>query len=248
VYLGEHAIVPIIAAILYGIGTLLVFPVMAYLFRASRARRPGMPQFTLVLAAVGAVAYGVGRAAAEVARYVGAMQFVDQADHTNSAAREALNNSVTLAGQVISGAGALAFGFAFVLIALNAMKVGLLTRFMGMMGVIVGVTFVLPLDSQGILRVFWLAALAALIAGRWPKGLPPAWTTGNAEPWPTQQQIREGREAARAGRSGGPRAKGANGASAEPGAPPPPRAPRRPEPTATEPHASSKKRKRKRRS
>jgi hypothetical protein len=116
------------------------------------------------------------------------------------------------------------------------MRVGLLSRFMGILGVIVGATFVLPLDQQGIIRVFWLGALAALVLGRWPSGLPAAWTAGEAVPWPTQQELRERREAAR---------EGDDDAEQRAARIPPPA--RRPEPATAQPHPSSKKRKRKRR-
>ena len=89
--------------------------------------------------------------------------------------------------------------------------------------------------------MFWLVALGALILGRWPTALPKAWATGKAEPWPTQQQVREQRDAAR-GRQQPATSPAASGAHA----PKPPTAPR-PEPATTQAHASSKKRKRKRR-
>ncbi len=246
---GQHPLLPILGAVLYGIGSLAIYFAMAFLFRAVRARRPEMQQFPLVLAAVGAVGFGLGRAVAEVARYVGAHNFVDAADKSNSAASDALSPPAALIGQIVWQASALALGFAFVLIALNAMRVGLLTRFMGVLGIIVGVTFVLPLDQQGIIRVFWLAALGALFMGRWPSGLPKAWTTGEAEPWPSQQQLREAREAARAERDGGepPPARATEQRAAPPPATP---RPRRPDPAVSgaEQHSSSKKKKRKRRS
>ena len=49
-------------------------------------------------------------------------------DKSNSAASDALSPPAALIGQVIWQAAALALGFAFVLICLNAMRVGLLTR------------------------------------------------------------------------------------------------------------------------
>ena len=99
--------------------------------------------------------------------------------------------------QFLGLAAQLALGFAFVMICLNAMRVGLLTRFMGVLGIIVGVLFVVPLaPGPPVVQSFWLAALAALFAGRWPSGVPPAWTTGHAVPWPSQQALREQREAA----------------------------------------------------
>ncbi len=151
---GQHPALPIAGAVLYGVGSLAIFFVMAYLFRATRARRPELPQLGLVLAAVGAVGFGVGRAIAEVSRYVGAIGFVDATDKSNSAASDALSPTATLVGQVVWEFCALSLGAAFVIITLNAMRVGLLTRFMGVLGIIVGVTIapVLPLDQQQQLR------------------------------------------------------------------------------------------------
>jgi MFS family permease len=248
---GENPALPIAGAVLFALGSMAIYFVMAYLFRATRARRPELQQIALVMAAIGAFGFGLGRAVSEISRYLGAVDFVDAADHTNSAAADALSPSGSLVGQVIWQAAALALGFAFVIISLNAMRVGLLTRFMGVLGIIVGVTFVLPLDQQGIIRVFWLGALGFLILGRWPN-VPKAWTTGEAEPWPSQQQLREQRAAARGGDAPPPTAPGRGSARREPSAakapPPAPPTPRRPDPAAAgTDHSSSKKKKRKRR-
>jgi hypothetical protein len=254
--IGQHPALPIAGAVLFALGSIAVYFVMAYLFRAARARRPELQQIALVMAAVGAVGFGVGRAVSEIARYVGAAGFVDAADHTNSAATDALSPPVSLVGQIIWQAAALALGFAFVIIALNAMRVGLLSRFMGVLGIIVGVTFVLPLDQQGIIRVFWLGALGFLILGRWPS-VPKAWVTGEAEPWPSQQQLREQRDAARGGGAAAGGGEAPSGREAKPTRaertpaktpPPAPPTPRRPDPAAagTE-NSASKKKKRKRR-
>ena len=251
---GQHPVVPIVGAILYGLGSLAIFFAIAYLFRATRARRPGMPQIALILAAVGSVGFGVGRAVSEVARYLGAHSFVDAVDKTNSAASDALSPTATLVGQLIWETCALALGFGIAIISLNAMRVGLLTRFMGVLGVIVGVAVapILPIDQQGIIRVFWLAALGMLFLGRLPSGTPKAWATGQAEPWPSQQQLREQRAAARgAGEAeeDEPERRRETGRGAP--ATPPPKAPspRRPDPAALgSEHSASKKKKRKRRS
>jgi hypothetical protein len=248
---GQHPGLPITGAIIYGIGSIAIFFALAYLFRATRHRKPDLPQLALVLAAVGAVGFGAGRAVAEVGRYLGAADFVDAADKSNSAATEALSPTITLAGQIIWEFCALLLAVALVLIALNAMRVGLLTRFMGILGMIVGVTIapILPLDQQGIIRIFWFGALGFLILGRWPQ-IPRAWSTGQAEPWPSQQQLREQREAARLESQGRSPAKEPRAERKPPAAPPPtPPRPRRPDPSAAAaPHTASKKKKRKRRS
>jgi hypothetical protein len=122
-------------------------------------------------------------------------------------------------------AGTIALAFTYVITALNAMRAGLLSRFMGILGIIVGALIVLPLLPQGvpIVQVFWLGALGFLFLGLWPGGRGPAWETGEATPWPLPQRaVRPGRE--------------------EPDEPEP-----EPGDDPEQPHPVSKKRKRKRR-
>ena len=265
-YLGHHPLPFIIGAVIVGVGVVLTFLPLGFLFKATRARRARLPQLSIVAAAVGAVGYGIGQTVALVSYYAGAASFTGAADRSNSAAADALNNSGVVVGSIVGQLGRLSLALALVLIPLNAMRAGLLTRFMGILGVIVGATLVLPLDQFGIIRAFWVGALGLLILGRWPSGLPRAWVTGEAVPWPSQQELREQRQAAarraRGGRGG--RREPAGGPDGAKGAPaerdrererrresvPPARAPapRRPEPGGAQPHSSSKKRKRKRRS
>jgi hypothetical protein len=77
---------------------------------------------------------------------------------------------------------------------------------MGILGCIIGALVIIPLGPLPVVQSFWLLALGALLLGRWPAGMPPAWRTGAAEPWPSQsevaQQRREAMEARRAARRG----------------------------------------------
>ena len=128
------------------------------------------------------------------------------------------------------------------------MRVGLLTRFMGVLGIIVGVLFIIPqLEGQiPFVKIVWLLGLSLLFLQRWPKAMPPAWVTGEAQPWPTQQEIREARMAAQAERGGG-RAGGEGAASAARPCRAAGDAGARSAAARTKPHSSSKKKKRKRR-
>jgi hypothetical protein len=58
---------------------------------------------------------------------------------------------------------------------------------MGIMGVLLGGLFVLPLIASPIIQLFWLIALGALFINRWPGGRGPAWETGEEIPWPSAQ-------------------------------------------------------------
>ena len=93
------------------------------------------------------------------------------------------------------------------MVSLSAMRVGLLTRFLGYLGIIAGVLTIIPLVPIPIVEAYWLLALAYLFSGRWPSGVPPAWTSGRAEPWPKTPAPTPGPGAAArpgAGQAGAP--------------------------------------------
>jgi hypothetical protein len=71
------------------------------------------------------------------------------------------------------------------------MRVGLLTRFWGSLGMALGVSL-LFLGFLGLL-VFFLA-VGMLVAGWWPGGRPPAWDEGRAIPWPRPGEREEEEE------------------------------------------------------
>jgi hypothetical protein len=96
--------------------------------------------------------------------------------------------------------GVLAVAFAFVLISLNAMRAGLLSRFMGIIGVIIGALTVLPLFGPSIIQVFWFGALGLILLDRWPNGRGPAWEVVESIPWPSGADQRQAQMERRAER------------------------------------------------
>lgn len=78
-------------------------------------------------------------------------------------------------------AGLLGLVFAVVYTSLQAMRVGLLSRFWGTLGMALGVgTLFIGLPA---LFAYFLA-ISLIVAGFWPGGRPPAWEAGEAMPWP----------------------------------------------------------------
>ena len=97
------------------------------------------------------------------------------------AAAVTAENDLLLWSNALFQLGSLTLAVGLILVSLNAMRVGLLTRLMGYIGIVAGAMLVLfPLP---VVQIFWMGALAALFFGRWPGGDPPAWRTGKAEPW-----------------------------------------------------------------
>jgi hypothetical protein len=78
--------------------------------------------------------------------------------------------------------GRLGLAFALLYTCLWAMRVGLLTRFWGSLGMALGVAALLLLIQ---FTMVWFLYFALLAAGWIPGGRPPAWETGEAIPWPT---------------------------------------------------------------
>lgn len=78
--------------------------------------------------------------------------------------------------------GRLGIAFALAYSCLWAMRVGLLTRFWGSLGIALGVAALLLLVQ---FTLFWFVYFALLVAGWVPRGRPPAWAAGAAIPWPT---------------------------------------------------------------
>ena len=241
-FYDDRAFTVLLTALARGVGFIAIALMLAYLGSAVRNRTEAFKPFWIWLSllgglggAVATVLFTVGTSA-EISGFLDGARTVDRADDIG-------NSSVLVAAQLIGipgtqaiGLASLALGLGWVVVCLNAMRVGLLTRFMGVLGVICGALIVLPILSPlPIVQTFWLAAMAVLLAGRWPGGAPPAWGTGEAMPWPSSAKLREQRRTQMKSRGGG-RDRG--------------RAPE-PEPSGARtdaPHAaSSRKKKRKRR-
>ena len=203
-FVHHHAGALVGSSIVAGIGAVAMILALRYLYDATKFRRPELPPVARYCAIGGPVIFLAGQVASSILIAGKASDFshLAHAAQTNHAAKHIVDTGALKIAAGGALAGQLALGFAFVLISLNAMRVGLLSRFMGVLGIIVGILFVIPIGSPvPVVQAFWLVALAVLFAGRWPSGEPPAWSSGRAEPWPSPQQMRE---RARDGAAGAP--------------------------------------------
>lgn len=175
----------LVSGILTGIGMLAFIPPLLYLYRATAYRRSEMPAVTRILIVAGPILFAICSIWFQFRQAHAADQFLAGSIKTNKHAEDVLRDATTaVAG--LSLAASIASGLATILVSLNAMRAGLLSRFMGVLGMILGALFVLPLIASPIIQLFWLLALGALFLGVWPGGgRGPAWETGEATPWPT---------------------------------------------------------------
>jgi len=229
-FYADRSVALIGASLARALGFLLIGLALTFLAQATRARSQAFPKLALSVPLIGGVLSAISYLASPIGTVTAVNAFLD-GPRTVDAAADVVSSQFVVAAGLIGFVGGLALALGLVLVALNAMRVGLLTRFMGVLGILAGVLTFIPIGSPlPVVQCFWLAALGALFLGRWPGGEPPAWRTGEAQPWPTQQELREARDRARSGAR-----------AAEP-------APAAAVAAGGTPHPASNKRKRKRRS
>jgi len=178
------------------VAAILTVPLFYYLFRAARARGDAMPDWFVYIVLLGPVLFAA-------ALVVGAVNDIDLADRFAAQdtvrgeagvdqAEDMTDTSPLVLG--LQSAGIISLAFLYVMIPLRARRVGLLSPFMGIMGVLTAALVVFStLGIAPIIQAFWLGAIGLLLLGRWPGGRGPAWESGEAEPWPSAAQ-RRGRE------------------------------------------------------
>jgi hypothetical protein len=212
---NKRAALDVTGSVINSIGLFAVAASLAFLFDAARARKPELRGAVRMAAIGGAILAGITGVVYAILIAIKAHDFVGHGPQTYEQAHQLTNAPVLVAIQLAGQASAFLLALGFVLIALNAMRVGLLTRFMGYLGIFVGILVIFPIGSPvPVVQGFWLLALAYLFSGRWPNGDPPAWQTGRAEAWPSSASMREQR--AKAGGGGGRAPKPAREPAAEP--------------------------------
>src|SRR3954468_11749089 len=194
-YIHDKAASYTVGQALVAISAPFIAVALVYLARAVGARRPQFTRRAAMILVAGAVATFVGILVGQISLDVSLSDFAGARDHTTAAAHDALQPGGAVAAGFIAFLGHVALGLGMVLVALNAMRVGLLTRFMGVLGIMAGVFLAFPFFPVPIVQAFWLVALGVLVLGRWPGGAPPAWETGRAQPWPTRREMLEARGA-----------------------------------------------------
>ena len=183
------------SAVLAAIGALIVIGVFLYLFRAAVARGAAVPRWFIYLIVGAPILYAISTVWATVEVVDIADKFAGgtpiRGDAGTDRARDLSDSAALLLG--VSTAGTVGLAFLYVMLPLRARRVGLLSPFMGILGVVVGALIVFRSQFPGlatVVQAFWLGALGALLLGRWPGGRGPAWASGRAEPWPTAAQRR----------------------------------------------------------
>ena len=169
--IGDQAV----AAGLRCVGLLMTIVIGVYLYSVVRARSPQVPRVVLWTAFAGPLLVAAATLFGFFALRDVADTFASSGPRTQDRARDLVDDSGTLklagAFDVLSR---LVFAAWVGLASLHAMRVGLLTRFLGYWGIgAAGALVLLPLGDA--MFIGWLASMGILALGYWPGGRPPAW-------------------------------------------------------------------------
>jgi hypothetical protein len=185
-----HRSAELISSFVQAIGVALLAAPLYFLFRAANARSDRMrgQLVGVVIAAplfLAAAAIFGGFSTLEAATNFAATGLTGTGDHANKVATDALTHASlhTLTGG-LALAGRFGLAAAIFYTCLHAMRVGLLSRLWGSLGMALGAaSFVIA--TFFFLTLLWFVYLAFLLIGRVPGARPPAWESGEAIPWPT---------------------------------------------------------------
>jgi hypothetical protein len=246
-HIHDRASLYVVAAVLSALSLATLAVTLWYLFRVTRHRRPELPSWLEPLIWIGPVLFAAALALGTADQLHVASEFVKGA-HTEVRANH-LTKTLAVAPRIVGQAGAFAIAISLVMVSLNAIRVGLLTRFLGIIGVVIGALLVLPILPGQVFQIFWLGALAAVFMNKYPGGRGQSWASGEPGQWLSAAEARRAEIRATRGREQGTVT---TGGIEDPPLPEPDEdvegtptdAPDEAEP---DPHPTSKKRRRKRR-
>ena len=162
----------------------LVIAVALELWTLTRRRNPSHARAILVLGLVACAVMTATTALGFVELRDVSRDFAGAQLHTPGRARALLDADGALrAVRIAELAGGFAFGLWVSLASYEAMRVGLLTRFLAGLGVGGGLISAIGIPAGPALFLAWLASVGLLFVGYWPGGRPPAWDEGRAVPW-----------------------------------------------------------------
>ncbi len=179
------------AAFLNALSLALVAAPLFYLFRAASARSPRMRRGLVGVVIAGPLFLGAAELFQWIALNAAANDFATPGGGAGipigTYADDLIRDQTTFSiAQGLSFAGVLGFVIGTIYTSLWAMRVGLLTRFMGTIGMALAASLVLLAQAFSLLALMmWFVFLGMTILGKTPRGKrPPAWDAGEAVPWP----------------------------------------------------------------
>ena len=192
-FISHHAFPLIAGSLLAAIAIVALTLILLTVLDAVRFRRPETWPAARPLVLAGGIALAAISVGHQAVSSIETHNFAVGHDFSSHAVDEALTKgTANVLTQYLDLLAGLSLAIGMIAVMVNALRVGLLTRWMGILGIFTAVLIFIPLGGATleIIPSFWLVAIGILFAGRWPNGDPPAWAAGEARPWPSQAEMR----------------------------------------------------------
>ncbi|HEX7609525.1 MAG TPA: hypothetical protein VF380_02530 [Solirubrobacteraceae bacterium] len=207
-FISHHALPLIAGSILAAIAIGVLTLVLLLLLDATRFRRPETWAAARPLVLYGGIALATVSVGHQVVSAIETHKFAVGHDFSIHAVDQALTKgTANMIIDYLDLLAGLALAAGMITTMLSALRVGLLPRWMGFLGIFTGLLIFLPIGGAQlqVIPAFWMVMIGILFIGKWPTE-PPAWVSGEARPWPT---ATERRAAAQAEAGGAPAPAGA---------------------------------------
>jgi hypothetical protein len=179
----------LVSSAMNALAALLICPPLLYLFRAAQARSDRVSQAMIGFVFIGPVLLALRSVLSAISQSQIASDFVSQSAPGGDI--YTLLDDLAEGSTVAEVAGSLFFPavlglvVAMIYTSLQAMRAGLLTRFIGTLGMALGGALVVIAPQLSLLAIsIWFGWLGLMFLDRVPRGRPPAWAAGEAIPWP----------------------------------------------------------------
>lgn len=193
-FISHHASALIGGSVIAAVAIAVLTLVLLLLVDATRFRRPETWSPARMLILSGGIALAVISVAHQLVTALETHNFAVGHDLSNHAVDNALTKGTpNLIIDYLDLIAGLSVAVGMIVVMVNAMRVGLITRWVGVIGILSGILIFLPIGGATleVVPAFWLVAMGILYAGKWPNGQPPAWESGESRPWPSRAQARE---------------------------------------------------------
>ncbi|MGD0453375.1 MAG: hypothetical protein ABSB69_07240 [Solirubrobacteraceae bacterium] len=156
-------------------------------------RRPHSWKLARPLVLYGGIAFAVLSVVRQVSSAIIAHNFAVGHDFSVHAFEQSTTgSSANLIVGVLGPLAGIALAAGMIGVLVNTVRVGLLPLWMSVLGSFSALLLFFPIGGADlqVVPALWLVITGVLFIGRWPKGEPPAWSAGEARPWPSQAQLR----------------------------------------------------------
>ncbi len=196
-YISRHALALISGSVMAAIAIGALTLTLLLLFNAARFRNPSTWPRAGAVAMIGGIAVASVSIVHQLVSAIETHKFAVGHDFSDHAADLAIKGStLDQLVEYIALVAGLALAVGMIVVMINALRVGLLPRWMAILGMLTALLILLPLGGAElqVVPALWMVMMGILLIGRWPGGEPPAWAAGEARPWPSQAQMRAARQ------------------------------------------------------